>query len=308
MNGGGIYQGSPGDTLYVRPRSSNSASATPNRVEDEGDGGGVVLNGFEKDPGEENARRQLSDLAQAVDAGVLEGTGILVQAADGQGDWRTVKHYYPREFADDCVVDSLGVSGFRLVFIGRHALGLIGRLTDVEQATNVSPLELTSALHSRLGDVRSALADLGGARTSLATGDTIALEFGATPVPAGMTRDYFLNSTGVYTTVESAARRPVVGEGLPTAFALSQNHPNPFARTTSIRFALPSPEHVSLRIFDLQGRLIRVLADRQYTAGFHSEAWDRRDANGNAVRSGVYLYRLNAGTFTDQKKMILLSK
>jgi hypothetical protein len=310
VSGSGTYQGSPGDTLYVQPRTPAARTSTsPNRTEDD-EGGGVVLNGFEKDPGEENVRQQLGGglVAQSADARVLDGTGILVQASDGQGGWRTVKQYYPREYADDCVVDSLGTNEFRLVFVGRHSLGLIGRLSDVAEATGVSALELLSAQHSRFGDVKDALSAGGGGNTTLATGDTLAIEFAATSIPAGMTRDYFLNSTGVYTTVEAASQRPTRGDGLPTEFALSQNRPNPFARGTSIRFALPRPEHVSLKVFDLQGRLIRVLEDRRLAAGFHMAEWDHKDTSGHAVRSGVYLYRLSAGSFVDQKKMILLPR
>jgi hypothetical protein len=63
---------------------------------------------------------------------------------------------------------------------------------------------------------------------------------------------------------------------------------------------------VRLEIFDLMGRRLRTLAQGQFQAGYHFAEWDRRDSAGNLVRPGVYLSRLIAGSFRDQKKMVLL--
>jgi hypothetical protein len=92
----------------------------------------------------------------------------------------------------------------------------------------------------------------------------------------------------------------------PDATYLSQNYPNPFNPTTSIAFGLSAPAHVSLRIYDAAGRLVRVLVAGSRPAGTYSELWDGRDSSGHAVASGIYFYRLNAGAFESTKKMILL--
>jgi len=88
---------------------------------------------------------------------------------------------------------------------------------------------------------------------------------------------------------------------LPNLFSLSQNNPNPFARETSISFTVPKPIHVRLEVFDVAGELVETLVDDLQLPGMHQVRWD---AEGNA--SGIYFYRLQAGGFTDVKKMLLL--
>jgi len=92
----------------------------------------------------------------------------------------------------------------------------------------------------------------------------------------------------------------------PVGFALEQNGPNPFAVATTIRFRLPAISRVSLEVFDPSGRRLAVLAEGEYPAGAHAVSWDRRDATGAVARPGIYLYRITAGAFRDQKKMVLL--
>jgi hypothetical protein len=291
-------------------RSASTLSAGPtSTLEDEGGGG--YLDGFEKPPPEEFAqyRDNTDEPIPSVDAQVLNGTGIQIEAPDGQGGWRAVQRWYPREHQAECTLDSLGQGTLRLVFVGRHALSFVGRLTNVTPAPTPQSLTLTAARHSRLGAVTSAVAGLGGATTTLAPGDTINLEFAASAVPEGKVRSYFLLSTGVYATASNVrAQQSPQEQALPTRFALAQNQPNPFARTTTIRFELPIAMPVRLEVFDLQGRRVRMLADRSFPPGYHAVEWDRRGASGSIVAAGVYLYRLTAGSFIEQKKMVLLRK
>jgi hypothetical protein len=76
---------------------------------------------------------------------------------------------------------------------------------------------------------------------------------------------------------------------------LYQNHPNPFNPRTTIRFDLPVAGQAQLSIYDLAGRLVRVLVEGEIPAGSHEAVWDGRDAAGRAVPSGSYLARLVAG-------------
>ncbi len=92
----------------------------------------------------------------------------------------------------------------------------------------------------------------------------------------------------------------------PDASYLAQNYPNPFNPTTRIAFGLSAPGHVSLRIYDAAGRLVRALADEDRSAGRYEETWDGRDSNGRAAASGIYFYRLSAGSFVETRKMALL--
>jgi flagellar hook assembly protein FlgD len=93
---------------------------------------------------------------------------------------------------------------------------------------------------------------------------------------------------------------------IPTEYTLYQNHPNPFNPETNIEFALPKPEQVRLRIFDVYGREVRFLFTMWLQAGLHAVKWDGRDDDGVAVGSGVYFYRLQAGSFTETKKLVLM--
>ncbi|MCB0304982.1 MAG: T9SS type A sorting domain-containing protein [Calditrichaeota bacterium] len=93
---------------------------------------------------------------------------------------------------------------------------------------------------------------------------------------------------------------------LPETFALDQNYPNPFNPTTQIRFALPQAENVSLRIYDVAGQLIKTLISGNMDAGYYNIQWDGSNQYGSKVASGIYLYRITAGSFVQTKKMILM--
>ena len=88
---------------------------------------------------------------------------------------------------------------------------------------------------------------------------------------------------------------------VPTAFDVPQNYPNPFNPTTTISFDLPRDSHVRIDVFDLRGSRVATLANRQYPAGTQSVTW-----NAQGVASGVYFYRVQAGSKTMMKKMTLL--
>lgn len=93
----------------------------------------------------------------------------------------------------------------------------------------------------------------------------------------------------------------------PANFELAQNFPNPFNPTTTIRFGLPRAANVSLLVYNLLGEKIATLVnDERIDAGYHALIWNGRNAGGVNVPSGVYFYRLQAGTEVFTKKMILV--
>lgn len=95
-------------------------------------------------------------------------------------------------------------------------------------------------------------------------------------------------------------------ENLPTVFALEQNYPNPFNPETVIRYQLPQTEDVKISVYNLLGQTVRTLVNGQINAGYHTTRWDGRNQRGEQVTSGMYLYRIEAGSFTSVRKMILL--
>jgi hypothetical protein len=93
---------------------------------------------------------------------------------------------------------------------------------------------------------------------------------------------------------------------LPDAYVLEQNYPNPFNPETRIRYAIPEPGHVTLKIYDVHGQLIRTLQDENQLPGRYERIWDGNNEYSNKVSSGVYFYRLQSNNFTQVRKMILL--
>ncbi len=93
---------------------------------------------------------------------------------------------------------------------------------------------------------------------------------------------------------------------IPAASVLYGNYPNPFNPKTRIAFALPAREHVRVSIYDIRGRLVRTLVDEVLEAGPHDLAWDGTNGADEPVGSGVYFYRLEAGTRIHDGKMVLM--
>ncbi|MCK6560023.1 T9SS type A sorting domain-containing protein [bacterium] len=117
------------------------------------------------------------------------------------------------------------------------------------------------------------------------------------PYPAGTKPDIGAWESMLWTTaVESQPSAEI-----PKAYALHQNHPNPFNPSTTIEFALPKASLVTLKIYDLLGKEVATLVAEKLPAGRHQRVWEAK-----GLASGVYLYRLEAGEFAQVRKLILL--
>jgi hypothetical protein len=89
---------------------------------------------------------------------------------------------------------------------------------------------------------------------------------------------------------------------IPKTFSLSQNYPNPFNPTTTIKYAVPQPVKVSIKIYDILGRLVKTLVNDEFKdVGFYEVKFD-----GSNYASGVYFYRIEAGKFVQSKKMVIV--
>jgi hypothetical protein len=93
---------------------------------------------------------------------------------------------------------------------------------------------------------------------------------------------------------------------LPTTLQLFANYPNPFNSGTQIAFDLPHESTVTVRIFDLQGRLLRTLLAQKMSPGFHRVLWDGRDEDGDALPSGIFCCYVHAGGQQLSQKMSLI--
>lgn len=140
----------------------------------------------------------------------------------------------------------------------------------------------------------------------------------------GDTTAYFIIKTGIYPDnsdpifydiaideltltkrggASAVKQKPAV---LLTDFTLYPNCPNPFNPSTTLRFAMPKTAEITLAIYDINGRLVRKLMQETLNSGTYSITWDGRDSRGNIQPSGVYLCRLQSGSYSKTQRLILM--
>lgn len=141
----------------------------------------------------------------------------------------------------------------------------------------------------RLGTIELELTD---EMIPAASGDLLRLAFGDV-----------MDSEGAVRTVGAIEIEPEVPG---YCNRLYNNHPNPFNPTTTIEFSIARDTHVDLRIYNVNGQLIKTLLDEHREKNHYAIEWDGKNNNGKSVACGVYLYRIETKDFTDSKKMILL--
>jgi hypothetical protein len=88
---------------------------------------------------------------------------------------------------------------------------------------------------------------------------------------------------------------------IPTEFSLSQNYPNPFNPRTTIKYSIPQRSFVSITVYNILGKEVSKLVNEEKLSGSYEVQFD-----GNRLSSGVYFYRLQAGKFSETKKLMLL--
>ncbi len=110
----------------------------------------------------------------------------------------------------------------------------------------------------------------------------------------------------VFDWTSNVAEALAAPSAVPDAFTLGQNYPNPFNPTTTITFDLPAAAPVRLTVYDVLGRAVTTLKQGMLEAGRYTVRWDGRAADGTPVAGGLYLYRLEAGRFTQTRTMMLV--
>ena len=119
---------------------------------------------------------------------------------------------------------------------------------------------------------------------------------------------YELNSFGDWTLVGGMICNLVgVDPERPGArLELEDVQPNPFLRSSTVSFALPASGRTTLRVYDLEGRVVRTLLDRELAAGRHQVAWDGSDDSGARVGPGVYFAKLASLGRSATKRMVFV--
>lgn len=92
----------------------------------------------------------------------------------------------------------------------------------------------------------------------------------------------------------------------PNTFKLSQNFPNPFNPSTTIRYSISTPGNISIKVYDLSGQLVKTIDNEHSIPGEYEIIWDGSNNFGERVASGVYFYQLKTGSLLETKKMMLL--
>ena len=98
----------------------------------------------------------------------------------------------------------------------------------------------------------------------------------------------------------------VDGDQLPDVFALHQNYPNPFNPVTNLSYDLPEDALVNITIYDMMGKVVSTLVNGQQSAGFKTLQWNATNNSGMPISAGLYIYTIQAGEFSQTRKMILL--
>ena len=96
------------------------------------------------------------------------------------------------------------------------------------------------------------------------------------------------------------------GPAIPNEYVLDQNYPNPFNPTTNITYGLPKDANVVIDVYNLMGQKVVTLVSERQKAGYYTVNWNGRDASGNLVTSGVYIYKITTGDYAKSKKMLLV--
>ncbi len=152
-------------------------------------------------------------------------------------------------------------------------------------------------------DVTSSLANTDQTYATLDSARVLKLKFDATGLAepkSGYIRDYMIECVGNYTASGDKLMVKKDNE-IPFEFKLFQNYPNPFNPTSKIKFSLPRNLKVVIKVYDILGREVKTLINEFRTAGNYEVLFD-----GTNFASGVYFYRIEAGSFVDAKKMVLV--
>ena len=200
---------------------------------------------------------------------------------------------------------------FEKVVLGTDASGAILNVNANQAASGRVGMALALPAGQAFGNgIRRLVTVIFSVHPSATAGSTM-IEFGDQPVTREIVDLTAAPVTAAYTPATVTIQNLTGVEApastdLPATFELGQNYPNPFNPSTVIKFALPQAAHVTLTIYNLLGKEVAVLVNETLPAGRHEKRWEARDLDGRSLPSGVYLYRLQTGRFSQTKKLVLM--
>jgi hypothetical protein len=118
---------------------------------------------------------------------------------------------------------------------------------------------------------------------------------------ASWTETYFMRAT-----IQTVTSVVEIDTKIPEAFEVSQNYPNPFNPATTVRYALPKGENVSIVIYDITGKRVAELVNNYQASGTYNVTWNGKNDLGIDAASGTYIFSVRAGNFVQAKKMTLM--
>jgi len=289
-------------------------------------GGGGVTNGSQQKGKEGGGKRSLAGdpgrgkwaastgMTQAEFYGIAAGIEVAVLDTALSGGRAAIDTLWPREFWSNQYVDIMSHINpaadsvrLQLTWLGDHALDRCFLSLPVA-APPLDTLPLVAATHSVTGSVVGLVADADSSCATLDVGETIDLVFGAPTEPAMGTRQYIFVSKGYYFLYagKSGGASRDFRNGLPAAMRLSPASPNPGAGWTMIRYELPRPTQVSVRIYDVTGRVVKTVFQGRKEPGYHAVTWNGQTDRGGRASAGIYFVRMEAEGEPQTQKFVLL--
>jgi photosystem II stability/assembly factor-like uncharacterized protein len=246
------------------------------------------------------------------DIGIAGGDWVILRTMDGGTSWSEVSQPMPNAWIFDVMLTQTGY-GLAVGDFAAIKETDDGGVTWSLVTSSIDDAEHFMAVSIALGGRAIAVGSFGMPRQNVLR----TYDGGTTWSPDSTGYDRRLGGvsydgqTAWVTGLQGVILRSVDPVSLvPTARQNLQLHPafpNPFNPQTNIAFELPKREMVSLRVFDMGGRLVRnLIIAEPYSSGRHEIVWNGRDDTGRQAASGTYFYRIEAGSFSETKRMVLI--
>jgi hypothetical protein len=223
--------------------------------------------------------------------GLISHLNVRIEGASNLAGY-SLKIYYP--------AGALAFSGAT-----SDSSGIVGNLLN--QDGGITPLFMASAWSSGVVWIANAIKGASPASSPEGDGFLAQLTFSGPNIENAIISDVvLLDSSGLMDFPATGVIDEVGEESVLLRPYLFQSRPNPFDQTTTICYNIPRAARVSLKVFDVQGRLVRTLVDGVQGAGLHPVIWNRTSNDGHTVADGVYFYWMQTPGYERSRKLVLL--